>query len=92
MVLLSLAESAAQIKVGGREIVPNGLIAGFLPWNFPSASIFMGDVGSATLGLLLASLVVRHVAVTDGSFIRAVLPMMPFILDTSCHSCPPDKE
>lgn len=60
-----------------------GAAAGFLPWNLPSGSIFMGDVGSATLGFLLAALVARYVAITDGNFIRAILPMMPFILDTA---------
>jgi UDP-N-acetylmuramyl pentapeptide phosphotransferase/UDP-N-acetylglucosamine-1-phosphate transferase len=60
-----------------------GAAAGFLPWNMPQGSIFMGDVGSATLGFLLASLVVRYVAISDASFIRAMLPLMPFVLDTS---------
>ena len=35
-----------------------GAALGFLPHNFPSARMFMGDVGSATLGFLLAALVV----------------------------------
>ena len=30
--------------------------AGFLPWNWPRARIFMGDVGSATLGFVFAVL------------------------------------
>lgn len=29
-------------------------LAGFLPMNFPNARVFMGDVGSASLGLLVA--------------------------------------
>ncbi|MFO1496829.1 MAG: glycosyltransferase family 4 protein [Verrucomicrobiota bacterium] len=33
-----------------------GAAAGFLPHNFPRARMFMGDVGSAPLGFLLASL------------------------------------
>jgi UDP-GlcNAc:undecaprenyl-phosphate GlcNAc-1-phosphate transferase len=55
--------------------------AGFLPWNFPSGSIFMGDVGSASLGFLLGSLVLREAQV-GGSFLRALLPLLPFLLDT----------
>lgn len=31
-----------------------GAIAGFLPWNFPRARIFLGDVGSGAIGFLLA--------------------------------------
>lgn len=60
-----------------------GAAAGFLPWNFPSGSIFMGDVGSATMGFLLAALVARLAMATDGSFVQAILPMTPFVLDTT---------
>jgi Fuc2NAc and GlcNAc transferase len=31
---------------------------GFLPWNLPSARIFLGDVGSGFLGFMLAAFVV----------------------------------
>lgn len=34
----------------------SGAALGFLPYNFPRARMFMGDVGSAPLGFLLASL------------------------------------
>jgi Fuc2NAc and GlcNAc transferase len=33
-----------------------GCVAGFLVWNFPPARIFMGDVGSGFLGLVVATL------------------------------------
>jgi UDP-N-acetylmuramyl pentapeptide phosphotransferase/UDP-N-acetylglucosamine-1-phosphate transferase len=56
--------------------------AGFLPWNLPSGSIFMGDTGSAPLGFLLAVLVVRATN-RDVSFLAAMLPLMPFVSDTS---------
>jgi UDP-N-acetylmuramyl pentapeptide phosphotransferase/UDP-N-acetylglucosamine-1-phosphate transferase len=58
-----------------------GAAAGFLPWNLPSGSIFMGDVGSVTLGFLLAALAVR--LGTHGSFVPAVLPLLPFLLDAT---------
>lgn len=35
-----------------------GAVLGFLPFNFPRARIFMGDVGSGTLGLLVAVAVI----------------------------------
>lgn len=50
-VLLSLGISAAA--------------SGFLPFNFPRAKVFMGDVGSASLGFMLSSLCV-WVAVDAG--------------------------
>ncbi|HWK90618.1 MAG TPA: hypothetical protein VNP72_11585, partial [Longimicrobium sp.] len=55
--------------------------AGFLPWNFPRASVFMGDVGSTTLGFLFAILALR--LAVDGSFVAALLPLFPFLFDAS---------
>ena len=63
-------------------IVVAGAAAGFLPWNLPSGSIFMGDIGSSTLGILLATLTLR--LTHDGiPFVAAVLPLTPFLLDSS---------
>jgi Fuc2NAc and GlcNAc transferase len=54
--------------------------AGFVPWNLPSGSVFMGDVGSATLGYLLAVLSLR--LIQDGvPVIAAVLPVAAFCSD-----------
>lgn len=39
-------------------IAVSGAALGFLPHNFPRARVFMGDVGSAPLGFILASLAV----------------------------------
>lgn len=39
--------------------------AGFLPFNFPRARIFMGDVGSGALGYLVAGLLALGISVTD---------------------------
>ena len=39
--------------------------AGFLPFNFPRARIFMGDVGSGALGYLVAGLLSLGICVTD---------------------------
>ena len=56
--------------------------AGFLPWNFPKARVFMGDVGSAALGFAFAALAVRY-SRGGGSLSAAVLPFLPFLLDTT---------
>jgi UDP-GlcNAc:undecaprenyl-phosphate/decaprenyl-phosphate GlcNAc-1-phosphate transferase len=58
-----------------------GAAAGFLPWNLPGGSIFMGDTGSATLGLLLACLVLR--ASASVSVVAAALPLFPFVFDAT---------
>lgn len=69
--------------VGGAvvAIALAGGAAGFLPWNFPKARIFMGDVGSATLGFLFAVLVLR--ATPRVGIIAATLPLFPFLFDSS---------
>jgi Fuc2NAc and GlcNAc transferase len=56
--------------------------AGFLPWNFPRAVIFMGDVGSGALGFSLSTFVLH--AVQGGTpFVLAIPPLLPFLCDTS---------
>lgn len=58
-----------------------GAALGFLPWNFPNASIFMGDVASATFGFLFGALSLRFAH--DGRLIEGSLPLMPFLLDAT---------
>lgn len=57
--------------------------AGFLVFNFPPARIFMGDVGSTTLGFLVAALSIW--GARDGVFPHwiAVLVFSPFIVDAT---------
>ena len=57
-----------------------GACAGFLPWNFPSGSIFMGDTGSGMLGLALGALILR-VATRPIDLVTGTLPLLPFLLD-----------
>jgi UDP-N-acetylmuramyl pentapeptide phosphotransferase/UDP-N-acetylglucosamine-1-phosphate transferase len=59
-----------------------GACAGFLPWNCPSGSIFMGDVGSATLGFLFAVLTLR-LSNHGVPLVVAALPLLPFLFDSS---------
>ena len=56
-------------------------LAGFFFFN-ASGSIFMGDVGSGFVGFLLAALGLR-LAWFDVPFIAVMLPLLPFLLDTS---------
>jgi UDP-GlcNAc:undecaprenyl-phosphate/decaprenyl-phosphate GlcNAc-1-phosphate transferase len=54
--------------------------AGFLPWNLPSGSVFMGDVGSTTLGLVLAILSLR--LLREGTpLLAAIIPLLSFCSD-----------
>lgn len=54
---------------------------GFLPWNFPRARIFLGDVGSGALGFLIA--VVGLIGVQDHcpNLAAAYLPLAPLFGD-----------
>lgn len=60
--IVALASSLAAWSAGGAAIVPMAMLPlaagllGFLPYNFPNARIFMGDVGSQTVGLALAAM------------------------------------
>lgn len=50
--------------------------AGFLPYNFPRASIFMGDVGSQLCGFVLASLGLLAAAPSSGLRAPWMVPML----------------
>jgi UDP-N-acetylmuramyl pentapeptide phosphotransferase/UDP-N-acetylglucosamine-1-phosphate transferase len=54
---------------------------GFLPFNFPTARIFLGDIGSGTLGYTLAMLVV--VAAGQDATGPRSLPWWPWLLPLS---------
>ncbi len=57
--------------------------AGFLLFNFPPARIFMGDIGSSTLGLLAASLSLWGAREGVFPFGIALLVFSPFIADAT---------
>ena len=65
------------------SLVIAGACAGFLPHNFPRACMFMGDVGSAPLGFLLAALVI-WIARDEGWWLLIPLGLLHanFLLDT----------
>lgn len=54
---------------------------GFLPFNFPRARIFMGDVGSGALGYLLAAFVALASVATDINWLALLVPLMAFLVD-----------
>lgn len=56
---------------------------GFLRWNFPRARIFMGDVGSATLGLMLGLLSLHAGLLKPELFWSWLILLGVFIVDAS---------
>ncbi len=54
---------------------------GFLPFNFPRARIFMGDVGSGALGYAVAGLVCLASVATTVSWLLLLVPLTAFLVD-----------
>lgn len=59
-------------------------VAGFVPFNFPRARIFMGDVGSGVLGLLVAAAVVWQMAAHDAAALTGIIACSAFVTDATC--------
>ena len=63
--LLVLALQTTQFFIAGFVLALMGAVLGFLFFNFPPASIFMGDTGSMFLGYMLATATVLTTFVTQ---------------------------
>jgi len=62
--------------------------AGFLPWNFPRARLFLGDVGSGAIGFAIGALVALAMAGGHGhALLLALLPLSAFLVDTGFTLC-----
>ncbi|MEN8237161.1 MAG: glycosyltransferase family 4 protein [Pseudomonadota bacterium] len=68
------------------SMVAMALVAGtlgFLPFNFPKAKIFLGDVGSQAMGFLLAVLALRAISESYRiSIFTMLLLFLPFCFDS----------
>jgi len=81
IVLYWLAE-----PTGNTWIVPALLlaaVAGFLPWNFPQAKIFMGDAGSGFLGLMLGALSIQAAWIAAELFWSWLILLGVFLVDST---------
>lgn len=54
---------------------------GFLPWNFPRARIFLGDVGSGAIGFAVAALWAQAGAHGGPDALLLLLPLSAFLVD-----------
>ncbi len=60
-----------------------GAVTGFLAWNFPPARIFMGDVGSGFLGLVLCALGLYLMKLHLITFWAFLILMNVFLIDAT---------
>jgi UDP-N-acetylmuramyl pentapeptide phosphotransferase/UDP-N-acetylglucosamine-1-phosphate transferase len=77
-----LAASNGHVDLALLALVVAGGCLGFLAHNFPPASIFMGDVGSAFLGFTFAFLPLA-IAQEVGQVFTGVLMIWPFAFDAT---------
>jgi UDP-N-acetylmuramyl pentapeptide phosphotransferase/UDP-N-acetylglucosamine-1-phosphate transferase len=56
---------------------------GFLPFNFPRARIFLGDVGSGAIGFAIAALAMVLLSQRGPMAAWLMLPLAPFLTDAS---------
>ncbi len=68
--------------IGAQGLVLVAGVIGFLPFNFPRARIFMGDVGSQLCGFVIAGLAIQ--AITDRrAALIAPLALAPILTDVA---------
>lgn len=67
--------------VAGLALILAAGVLGFLPFNFPKARIFMGDVGSGALGYLLAGLVALGLGTQSAPWTTLLIPLAAFLVD-----------
>lgn len=79
-ILGGIAGSTMYMKISLVIAIASG---GFLVWNFPPARLFLGDVGSSSLGFLMAGMLLwgqRNSIVHPG---LGLLVFSPFVIDAS---------
>jgi len=79
--LIGFRAGETALGVTGLLIVAATL--GFLPYNWPPAKIFMGDVGSVTLGFLAGALILRGINAGLFDLWAPMLCFASFVVDAS---------
>ena len=85
VVLAALAGASAAMADAWHLLALGAAVAGFMPFNFPRARIFMGDVGSGALGLLIGIAVLRSASLGGGAFLGGVAACSAFVTDATCN-------
>lgn len=80
-VLLARAGDAGPALAAGTSAAA---VLGFLPFNFPRARIFMGDVGSGALGLAIALAAIAFAGHGWAAAAGAAVVVSAFVADATC--------
>ena len=67
----------------GQVLVFAAATAGFVPFNFPRARIFMGDVGSGVVGLVIGIAVLWQMSAPDTAFSSGLILSSAFVIDAT---------
>jgi UDP-N-acetylmuramyl pentapeptide phosphotransferase/UDP-N-acetylglucosamine-1-phosphate transferase len=81
LALSALALMAGDVPSSWFAAAAAGAVLGFLPSNFPRARAFMGDVGSASLGFIVAALALQPTVDAPALRPAALLLIAPVFLD-----------
>jgi UDP-N-acetylmuramyl pentapeptide phosphotransferase/UDP-N-acetylglucosamine-1-phosphate transferase len=84
VVLAALEHLAVPVWMPWQLIVWIAAIAGFLPFNFPHARVFMGDVGSGVIGFLVAVAVYEQTALGGIAALSGLVACSAFVTDATC--------
>lgn len=78
--ILICAASSGQIFVCGFAVIFLGTLIGFLNFNFPPATIFMGDAGSLVVGFIVAALSLKTTYYNQANSGQIYAIFMPLII------------
>jgi UDP-N-acetylmuramyl pentapeptide phosphotransferase/UDP-N-acetylglucosamine-1-phosphate transferase len=82
-----IASALAVLVGGGIWMYAAALLAlaclGFLPFNLPTARVFLGDVGSGAIGFMVAALLVQSVALNALAWPMALVLVSAFFVDSA---------
>ena len=75
-IFLLIAAQSGQLFITAALLALMGSLLGYLRYNFPPASIFMGDAGSLTIGYLLSTLTILATYYQKGNVYAVILPLL----------------
>lgn len=82
-VLALLCFQAEHFTEAGRLTLFAAATLGFLPFNFPRSRVFMGDVGSGVLGLLIAVVIGWQIATPPIAMASGLIAASAFVVDAT---------